>query len=79
MAESYDLFARHRREADEKIVNRLALFKTVEQCLHRNSRSREDRGPAHHIGASGDNGLFHAISMVDRLRRPDGPVNFLPR
>jgi hypothetical protein len=60
------LLARDRRKPCEKLVNRIARFKVIQQCLHRNARVGEHRGAAHHVGIAGYDQLLHWNSFPAR-------------
>src|SRR5437870_5254555 len=86
LQESDDLPPGHRRESFEKIIDRFARLKVIEQRLHRDSRPVEHGGPTHYVGAAGDDWLFHGDRLpanrphAQRWRlRSQAPVGWVER
>jgi len=54
---------RHRWKSFQEIIDRVARFQIVEQCLHRDARSKEYRRASHHIGIASDHRLIHGVAI----------------
>jgi len=53
------MLSRHGWESFEEIIDCFTRLKVIQQRLHRDSRPVEHGSAAHHVGATGDNRLFH--------------------
>jgi hypothetical protein len=68
LQEGHNLRTCHRRKSVEEVVNGLACFQIVEQCLHGNACSVEHRRTTHDFRIAGDDGLLHPNTLF--LRGP---------